>query len=245
MRKILIIDDEAPTLTMFRMFLETYGYQVLTAGDGEQGVALFKKEKPPVVLTDIKMPQMDGIEVLRQIKALEPRTQVIVITGHGDMDLAIQALNLDATDFINKPIQRRALEQALKRAEERLRLALRKEEAIKLERSGQAAVIRIQGVVNAASEDPVQQAYQQARQLDRTKIVISFAESASINGAGLAVLAQVLLDAKKEGIPMAVTAPSISFKELFDIAGISKLAPIHDSESAALADAGSAPKQKD
>ncbi|MCK7512448.1 MAG: response regulator [Desulfobacterales bacterium] len=66
---------------------------------------------------------MNGIEVLKQVKAIDPSAEVIVITGHGDMDLAIQALNLDATDFINKPIQRHLLEQAIKRAQERRRLA--------------------------------------------------------------------------------------------------------------------------
>ncbi|WP_449243455.1 response regulator, partial [Desulfovibrio sp.] len=122
-RMVLLIDDEKPTLNMFRLMLGVYGYGVLTAEDGEEGVEIFAANRPPLVITDIKMPGLNGIEVLKRIKALDHRTEVIVITGHGDMDLAIEALNLDATDFINKPVHRHALEQALQRAQARIALA--------------------------------------------------------------------------------------------------------------------------
>ena len=120
MKKILIIDDETATLTMFRLFLEAYGYTVLTAENGSSGLEIFKSERPTIVLTDIKMPGMDGLEVLQKIKAIDPKTEVIVITGHGDKELAEQALRLHAVDFINKPIKREALDAALKKAKDRL-----------------------------------------------------------------------------------------------------------------------------
>ena len=66
---------------------------------------LSKKLPPPIVLTDIRMPVMDGIELLRKIKQEDPETEVIMITGHGDMDLAIESLKYEATDFITKPIK--------------------------------------------------------------------------------------------------------------------------------------------
>lgn len=129
MLKILVIDDEKPTLSMFRLFLTAYGYQVVVAENGKAGLELFDKERPQIVFTDIKMPEMDGIEVLKRIRSLNgcsetaenPHPQVIVITGHGDMDKAIEALDLDASDFINKPVEKRALESALKRAELRIK----------------------------------------------------------------------------------------------------------------------------
>jgi YesN/AraC family two-component response regulator len=120
MDKILVIDDEKPTLTMFRLFLGAYGYEVLTAENGAEGLEIFKKERPPIVLTDIKMPGIDGLSVLKQIKEIDKKTEVIVITGHGDTDLAKQALTLDAVDFINKPIRKEALDAALQRAQKRL-----------------------------------------------------------------------------------------------------------------------------
>jgi len=122
MEKILVIDDEEPTLSMFRLFLGAYGYQVFTAANGSEGIELFKKERPSIVLTDIKMPGMDGLTVLKQIKNIDPKTEVIVITGHGDMELAKQALDSEAVGFINKPIKKEALDQALNEARKRLNL---------------------------------------------------------------------------------------------------------------------------
>ncbi len=107
MKKLLVIDDEASTRDLLKMSLESDGYTVFVAEDGPKGLEIFARENPPVVLTDIKMPGMDGIEVLRKVKEQSPDTEVIVITGHGEMNLAIQALHLEASDFINKPIRLR------------------------------------------------------------------------------------------------------------------------------------------
>jgi len=119
MAKILVIDDERPTLIMFRLFLNALGHEALTAENGTSGLELFQREKPAIVFTDVKMPGMDGLEVIRKIKELEPKTQVVVMTGHGDTDLAVQASRLQAAAFLNKPISRAALESALRQAEER------------------------------------------------------------------------------------------------------------------------------
>jgi YesN/AraC family two-component response regulator len=123
MEKILVIDDEKATLSMFRLFLDAYGYAVLTAENGADGLEIFKKERPAIVITDIKMPGVDGLTVLQRMKAIDPGVEVIVITGHGDTDLARQALDRDAADFINKPIKKEALDAALKKAKERLELS--------------------------------------------------------------------------------------------------------------------------
>ena len=120
MKKLLVIDDEASTRDLLKMSLESDGYTVFVAEDGPKGLEIFAREKPPVVLTDIKMPGMDGIEVLRRVKEQSPDTEVIVITGHGEMNLAVQALQLEASDFINKPISDEGLAVALRRAEEKI-----------------------------------------------------------------------------------------------------------------------------
>jgi len=123
MTKILVIDDEKPTLSMFRLFLEAWGYLVLSAENGTEGLEIFRKEKPAIVITDIKMPGIDGLAVLRQIIDIDPRAVVIVITGHGDTDLAQQALESKAVDFIHKPINKEALAAALRKAREKLDLS--------------------------------------------------------------------------------------------------------------------------
>lgn len=120
--KILLVDDEAGICKVLGISLKDSGYDVFTAQSGEQALRLFDDMQPPIVITDIKMPGMDGIELLRAIKDLRPDTEVIMITGHGDIDLAIKSLKFEATDFITKPINEEALEVALKRARERIEL---------------------------------------------------------------------------------------------------------------------------
>jgi len=125
MKKLLVIDDEASTRDLLKISLESDGYTVFTAEDGPKGLEIFAAENPAIVLTDLKMPGMDGIEVLRKIKEQSPDAEVIVITGHGEMNLAIQALQLEASDFINKPISDESLAVALRRAEEKIWLRQR------------------------------------------------------------------------------------------------------------------------
>ncbi|RJX34921.1 MAG: hybrid sensor histidine kinase/response regulator [Desulfarculus sp.] len=120
--RLLVIDDEPGIRRMMSLSLAADGYQVHTAGSGAEGLKVFARERPDIVLTDIKMPGMDGMEVLRRIKEHDPATEVIVITGHGDLDLAIRSLQLEASDFVTKPINDQALAVALARAAERLAL---------------------------------------------------------------------------------------------------------------------------
>jgi anti-anti-sigma factor len=235
MEKILVIDDEKPTLMMFRLTLAAYGYEVLTAENGQQGLELFGRERPSIVLTDIKMPGMNGIEVLKQVKAIDPSTEVIVITGHGDIDLAIQALNLDATDFINKPIQRHLLEQAIQRAQERRRLTGEQAAELLLQPADQAAVIVIQGNITATAEARFNALFQEALTLNKPRIVLRFLENAAVNGAGIAILTQLLLEAQKQGRQVVVAELSENLRKVFEIVGLSKLVPVVDSLEKALA----------
>lgn len=122
MTTILIIDDEQPTLQMLTLYLEACGHQVLSAENEVQGLEVFRRLNPAVVLTDIKMPGKDGFDVLRQVKAISPQTEVIVITGHGDKDLARQALDLKASAFFNKPLDTEALDETIKEIEQRMAL---------------------------------------------------------------------------------------------------------------------------
>jgi len=122
MAKLLFIDDEESVRKVFSISLRKEGYEVLTAENGEKGLEVFMQENPPIALVDIKMPGMDGIEVLRRIKEINPDAEVIIITGHGDMDSAIEALKLDASDFLTKPVSDEALSVALKRAQKKIKL---------------------------------------------------------------------------------------------------------------------------
>jgi signal transduction histidine kinase len=119
---ILLVDDEEGIRKVLTISLVDRGYRVHSAADGEDALALFEALRPPIVLTDIKMPGMDGIDLLKQIKQCAPEAEVIMITGHGDVHLAIESLKFEATDFITKPIDEEILEVALRRARERIDL---------------------------------------------------------------------------------------------------------------------------
>ncbi len=119
-QKILIADDEEGIHKVLGVSLTDSGYQVFTAKNGEEALHVFRKEQPPIVLADIRMPVMDGIQLLKKIKEESPDTEVIMITGHGDVELAIQSLKYEATDFVTKPMNDDSLETALKRANERI-----------------------------------------------------------------------------------------------------------------------------
>ena len=103
--KVLVIDDEEGVRKVLSISLEDAGYQVLTAGDGNEGLRICGELSPQIVVTDIRMPGMDGIEVLRRIKEERPDTEVIVVTAYEETEIAIRALQLEASDFITKPIK--------------------------------------------------------------------------------------------------------------------------------------------
>ncbi|RPI50936.1 MAG: response regulator, partial [Deltaproteobacteria bacterium] len=116
MKKVLIIDDERPILEILDLSLTSEGYEVLTAENGEKALEIFEKQRPKLVLTDIKMPGIDGIEVLKRIKKIDDQVEVIVITGHGDMNTAVAALKYGASDFVTKPLRDEVLMVSIERA---------------------------------------------------------------------------------------------------------------------------------
>ncbi|HAO19981.1 MAG: hypothetical protein BWK80_21590 [Desulfobacteraceae bacterium IS3] len=118
--KILLADDEEGIRKVLSISLADSGYEVLTAENGQRAFEIFQEHRPPIVLSDIKMPVMDGLELLKKIKEVSPDTEVIMISGHGDIDVAIQSLKYEAADFIVKPVNPESLEVALKRAIEKI-----------------------------------------------------------------------------------------------------------------------------
>ena len=117
---ILLVDDEAGIRNVLNITLSHAGFDVLLAPDGDKGFEMFQAERPDIVITDIKMPGIDGIELLRRIKQTSPATEVIMITGHGDMDLAVKSLQHEAADFITKPIDSEEIEIAVAKAVDRI-----------------------------------------------------------------------------------------------------------------------------
>ena len=101
--KILVIDDEQGIRDLFIQALEEDDYEVLTVDNGEQGLEIIKNEKPNVTFLDLKLPGIDGLEVLKRISDLESKPIVIMITGHGTIAKAAKTMDLGAYDYIVKP----------------------------------------------------------------------------------------------------------------------------------------------
>jgi PAS domain S-box-containing protein len=118
--KVMLVDDEDAIREILGLSIADLGYDVQTAANGEEALEALEVFVPSIVLTDIKMPGMDGIELLKRIKEINSDIEVIMISGHGDMDLAVRSLQYEALDFITKPIRDELLVNALKRAAEKI-----------------------------------------------------------------------------------------------------------------------------
>ncbi|WP_432821333.1 sigma-54-dependent transcriptional regulator [Trichloromonas sp.] len=103
---VLLIDDDISLRRVTEFTLHEAGYRVLTAADGEEGLRIFKLEQPGVVITDIQMPGLSGYDVLKQVKAEQPETLVVVITAYGTVEKAVEAMKLGAFDYLTKPFSR-------------------------------------------------------------------------------------------------------------------------------------------
>jgi len=122
---VLIIDDEPIVLESVSVYLKDSGFCILQAENGRTGLAAFRQEKPDIVLVDLRMPEIDGLEVLATVTGEAPEIPIVVISGTGDMQDVIAALHRGAWDFVTKPIQDMAvLEHAVRKALERARLRM-------------------------------------------------------------------------------------------------------------------------
>src|SRR2546427_11224332 len=109
MATILVIDDERMVCDLLRAVFSRYGHEVLTAFDGRNGLDLFEQHRPRFTLLALRMPGMNGLEVVTRLRALDPRAAVIVLTGAGSADLENQARQMGVTDFLGKGLSLEAL----------------------------------------------------------------------------------------------------------------------------------------
>ncbi len=118
---LLIVDDEAVARRSIRRICAAEGYRVIEAETAAQGQALFGTAKPDVAIIDYMLPDGDGLDLLRSLRALDSGTPIVILTGHGSIDLAVQAMREGADDFVTKPVELPALLLILNRAVENRR----------------------------------------------------------------------------------------------------------------------------
>ena len=127
--KIMLVDDEERFLTTTGKLLSRKGYTVITAVSGEEALEKLLSNEVHVVILDVKMPGMDGIKTLKAIKKLFPLTEVIMLTGHGTVESAVEGLRSGATDYLTKPAD---IEELLQKAQEAFAKRERLEEKIRM-----------------------------------------------------------------------------------------------------------------
>lgn len=115
MAKILVIDDEQSIRSLLDTLLRRKGYDVVLADSGRKGLELFRREHPDVIVLDLKMPEMDGLTVLRQIHSLDPKKPVIILTGAGTAEAEQQVRALGVTEYVEKEFSMHLLGDSLKR----------------------------------------------------------------------------------------------------------------------------------
>ncbi len=113
MPRVLIVDDEPDAVELLKEFLAAKGYDTLTASNGEDALRLVKTERPHLILLDVRMPKMNGLEVLRQVRQIDQEVGVIIVTAVNEEETGRQALKLGAFDYIVKPLDLDYLERSL------------------------------------------------------------------------------------------------------------------------------------
>jgi two-component system response regulator HydG len=122
-KNILVVDNEETTRETLLKILEREGYHVLMANDGQAALEIIKEQRINVVVSDVCMPRMDGNKLLKMAKTIRPEVEVILMTGHGKMEMGIEALKEGAFDFIQKPFTKLALNKTVKQAMEKQTMA--------------------------------------------------------------------------------------------------------------------------
>jgi CheY-like chemotaxis protein len=115
MAKVLVIDDEPGIRNLLDTLLRRKGYDVVVAESGQKGLDLFRQEHPDIIVLDLKMPEMDGLTVLRQIHSLDPKKPVIILTGAGTAEAERQVRALGVTEYVEKEFSLHLLGDSLKR----------------------------------------------------------------------------------------------------------------------------------
>ncbi|MFZ0481540.1 MAG: sigma-54 dependent transcriptional regulator [Terriglobales bacterium] len=181
---VLVIDDEALTLRTISRGLTAEGFEVFTAGSGEEALKIFEEEKPDLVLLDIVLPGIDGVEVLRQIKSTTPAGVVVMMSAYHMVDRAVEAMKLGAFDYLIKPFHLTDLTATLRRASEVLALRVRLRDTVETAK-GQYDFGRVV-TMNPAMREVLEMA-RKAAESDHTTILI-LGES----GTGKGVLARAV-----------------------------------------------------
>lgn len=146
---VVVIDDEAPVRNTVEQFLQIKKFEVHTAASGAQGIELVREFRPPIVLTDVMMPQMSGIEVLKAIKGINPETIVVIMTGYSTENLVLEAFQYGASNYLKKPFDFKSFSEVL----DQVVRIVRSKQQMRISRSS-LLDFHVQGMIDI-SADPI------------------------------------------------------------------------------------------
>jgi two-component system, NtrC family, response regulator AtoC len=190
---VLVVDDERTLARAIRAFLSESGYEAEVAGDAEQALRLLETMRPDVIFCDVRLPGMDGIALLRRIREFDPAIPVIIMTAHGTIEGAVEAVKLGAFDYLKKPVDLEELKLLADRARETSQL---KQELSYYRRRDAVRADSLAGVLGESAA--LRQVLDQARQiaaLDETPPVLITGET----GTGKGLVARTIHAASSRG----------------------------------------------
>ncbi len=200
-KRILVVDDEEPMRHILSAILQRAGYDVRCAASAPEALQEIEKDEPDLVLTDVRMPSMSGLELLAEVQRRSPRSMVIVMSAYGSLDTALEAMKAGAYDFISKPFQAEEVVLVLKKAEERERL-VEENRRLKAERRQEG----VAGIIGeSAALKNVMKLVRRIAEVKTTTLVLG--ES----GTGKELIARALheLGPRREGPFLAVNCGAI------------------------------------
>ncbi len=200
---ILVVDDEEDMLRLLKRSLEPeLDCRVITASSAESALKILKDQRPDLALIDMKMPKMDGMELLEQARGLHPWLTVVIMTAHGCIELAVQAIKLGAYDFITKPFDHETLVLNLNKALERSRLL---RENLRLQREGSCREV-FQSIVGRSSQ--MQRVYEAIQMVAKTDLTVLITGESG-TGKDLAARAIHSLSDRRDRAFVAVNCPTV------------------------------------
>lgn len=214
--KILVVDDEPDICSQFSLYFSRKGLHVLTATNGADALKIFNQQSPAIVITDYQMPGMNGLELLKKIKQINPQAQVIFISGHADMKIAVEAIREQAFDFVPKPIDFEEIETKMASALERSLNNYREMEnwrggALSFETlENQATVIHVRTNLDEYSKQRIQRDLMILLQDNKLRefVILSLNEVGYINNVGLNLLVDMVKDLEKQNRRVILASPS-------------------------------------
>ncbi len=233
---ILVVDDEPEIRSLLSDRFTRRGYQVLEAGDAEEGLRRVLRDRPDVVLLDLVLPGMNGVETLRRIRRYRPGVGIIVITGAANRELAESTLQVGAVDFVLKPFNFARLDRAVERSlayfagggpGDRLE--------VEIVRHGEVMLVALAGSLDAAAVDQIKRTLADLIDKGATRLLIDLGNVHSVDSSGLGTLVAAMKRARAAGGDLRLCAPSPVVREILEMTGLVARIGIHDDVAAGLA----------